>query len=367
MVRIALTCNENHHLHNPLLNGYPCPEDPSRMDRIFLYLNNNGYIGADACCEYFSSGQATIDDLLRVHTREYIDRVKACEDGSCKSLGRDSYLCQGTFDVLLQALGAVCHAGDMVASGTCDHAFALVRPPGHHAGMNSAGGFCIFNNSGILARYLKEKHGIGKIAILNIDAHASDGTHSIFYADPDVLCISIHQDPMNLYPHTGFMKDIGVRPALGLSINMEMPKNSGNKEYAILFEEVIGKILKDFEPQILILECGFDAYYKESLTQLELTVDGYYNIANFLSQWNVICLLEGGYHEDIGMLTAVVLEGLKGRRTIKDTVSQIDLLASRNVNTRKEFQEKMIKLKLLLGPYWDLGNRHQVPGGGQIK
>lgn len=355
MVRVGLTCNKNHHLHDSLLNGYPGPENPSRLDRIFDYLSRNRYLD-DGQCFMFTSEPATLEDLLRVHTQEYVDSVVGCISQSRKSLGKDTYLCEGTFEVLLEATGAVIRAGDVVAGGSCDHAFALVRPPGHHATASTSGGFCIFNNSAILVSFLKHAYGIRKIAILNIDAHASDGTHAIFSGDPEVLCISVHQDPSSFYPYAGFMKDIGIRPALGLSINMEMPPRSGNMEYAILFEEVIEKVLKEFGPEIVILECGFDAYYKEALSQLDLTVDGYYHILGLLArQWKVVCLLEGGYHEDIGMLSAVVLEGLMGKRTIPDEVDQVDLLASRHVNTRREFQEKLSRLKLILSPYWDLG------------
>ncbi len=356
MVRVGLTYNENHHKHDPLLNGYPGPENPSRLDLIFSYLSDNRFLD-DGRCFLFRSEPATLEDILRVHTKEYIDRVTASIHQSRKSFGQDTYLCESSFEVLLRAAGAVLHAGDVVASGACDHSFALVRPPGHHAGASNPGGFCVFNNSAILVHFLRDVCGIKRVAILNIDAHASDGTYGIFSADPEVLCISVHQDPSAFYPHTGFIKDIGVRPALGLSINMEMPPRSGNKEYAILFEDVIDKVMRKFDPEIVILECGFDAYYKEPLSQLDLTIDGYYDIIGSLaSQWKVVCLLEGGYHEDIGLLTAVVLEGLMGRRTIKDGIDQIDLLASRNVNTRTEFQEKLSRLKLILGPYWELDN-----------
>ncbi|MDP2215732.1 MAG: histone deacetylase [Methanolobus sp.] len=341
-------------MHDPLLNGYPSPENPSRLDRILNYLSEKRYLD-DGRCYLFRSEPATIEDILRVHTEEYVASVTASIQQSRKNLGKDTYLCEGSFDVLLQSVGAVLRAGEVVANGACDHSFALVRPPGHHAGKNTSGGFCVFNNSAILVHFLRDIFRIKRVAILNIDAHASDGTYGIFSADPDVLCISIHQDPSKIYPHTGFIKDIGIRPALGFSINMEMPLRSGNKEYGILFEDVIEKVMIKFDPEIVILECGFDAYHKESLSQLDLTIDGYYSIIDFLaSRWKVVCLLEGGYHEDIGLLAAIVLEGLMGRRTIKDEIDQIDLLASRHVNTRKEFQEKLSRLKLILSPYWDL-------------
>lgn len=338
-----------------MLNGYPGPENPSRLDRILDHLSRNRYLD-DGRCFMFMSEPAAMEDILRVHTQEYVDSVVHSISQSRKSLGKDTYLCEGSLEVLLEAAGAVIRAGDVVACGACDHSFALVRPPGHHAGAGTSGGFCIFNNSAILVSFLKHTYGIRKIAILNIDAHASDGTHAIFSGDPEVLCISVHQDPSKFYPYNGFIRDIGIRPALGLSINMEMPPRSGNTEYAILFEEVIEKVMKDFRPEIVILECGFDAYYKEPLSQLDLTVDGYYHIIGLLaSRWKVVCLLEGGYHEDIGMLSAVVLDGLMGRRTIPDEVDQVDLLASRHVNTRREFQEKLSRLKFVLSPYWNVG------------
>ncbi|WP_406657708.1 histone deacetylase [Methanolobus sp. ZRKC2] len=353
MVHIGLTFNENHKLHDPLLNGFPSPESPQRLDRIFSYLSQNGILD-NGICSLFKSDPALIEDISRVHTRGYIDLVQSSIRQSVRHLGNDTYLCDSSFEVLLQALGCVIHAGVLVARGTCDHSFALIRPPGHHAGISNSSGFCLFNNSAILARYLQEKLSLKRIAILNIDAHASDGTYSIFSGDPNVLCISVHQDPSTLYPYTCFIKDIGVYPALGFSINMEMPPRSGNAEYAIFFDEIVEKVLKKFDPEIVLLECGFDSYFKESLAQLDLTVDGYYNIVSRLaSKWNVVCLLEGGYHEDLGLLASVVIEGLMGKKTIADEVDQVDLLASRHMGTRKIFVEKLSKLKMVLNPYWE--------------
>ncbi|MBN2111077.1 MAG: histone deacetylase [Methanosarcinaceae archaeon] len=338
-----------------MLNGFPGPENPQRLNRIFSYLSENRVLD-NGVCTLFSCGPALIEDIQRVHTGEYIDLVRSSIRRSVRHLGNDTYLCDSSFEVLLQASGCVLHAGALVAGGICDHAFALIRPPGHHAGVSNSSGFCIFNNSAVLARYLQDRYAINRIAVLNIDAHASDGTYSIFSADPDVLCISVHQDPSTLYPYRGYIKDIGVHPAHGLSINMEMPPRSGNMEYAIFFDEVVEKVLGRFDPDIILLECGFDSYFKESLAQLDLTVDGYYAIVSKLaSKWKMVCLLEGGYHEDLGLLVSVVIEGLMGKRTVEDGVDQVDLLATRHISTRKIFMEKLLKLKMILDPYWDLG------------
>ena len=206
-----------------------------------------------------------------------------------------------------------------------------------------------------LARYLQRVRGLKKVAIVNIDAHASNGTHNIFYSDPTVLCLSVHQDPHTLYPHTGYVNQTGARPAFGYCINMEMPEESGNQEYAIVFDQIVLKMLDRFEPDIVIVECGFDSYYKESLTQLDLTTDGYFNIISSLAEkWNLCLLLEGGYHDDMGLLVEVLLSALVGKKYIEDDVDQITLLASRHTSARSAFNDNLGRLKSVLGLYWDI-------------
>ncbi|WP_340817994.1 histone deacetylase [Methanolobus sp. WCC4] len=352
MINVGLTFNENHHLHDSKLNGFPCPENPSRLKGILDYLESSDLVDGERCC-FYSSEPASLKDILRVHDVRYIDHLKACTKDSALSPGNDVYVCPSSLDVALQALGCVLNSGDLVARGKCTHSFALVRPPGHHAASEASSGFCLFNNSGILARYLQKTYGLERIAIFNIDAHASDGTYSVFEDDPDVLCISVHQDQSTLYPHKGFIRDIGVRPALGLCINMEMPPEASNPEYGIFYDEIVEKVLEKFNPQLVILECGFDAYHKEPLTRLNLTINGYYRIIfKLASKWNVVSLLEGGYHDDLGLLTSVVIRALLGMDNVKDDVDLIDLLASRHAGTRKDFDKNLSNLKMRLESYW---------------
>ena len=352
MTRVGITFNSNHHLHDSLLNGYPCPENPSRVRDILEYIEKSGLVDGDKF-RFYDASPASLKDILRVHTREYVELIRNCTKDPRQSPGKDVYVCPSSFDVAFAAIGCVLRSGGQVMAGECQHSFALVRPPGHHAGPDSCNGFCLFNNSCILARYLQEVWGLERIAIVNIDAHASDGTFAAFENDPDVLCLSIHQEQKTLYPFKGFIRDIGVRPALGYNINMEMPTESGNPEYSIFYDEVAEKVLEKFDPQIVILECGFDAYYKEPLAKLNLTVDGYYRIIfKLASKWNVVTLLEGGYHDDLGLLASVVLRALAGIDNVEDDVDQIDLLASRNAKTRKEFNNNLSLLKNRLEPYW---------------
>ncbi|MEZ5336560.1 MAG: histone deacetylase, partial [Methanolobus sp.] len=352
--RVGLTFNENHHLHDSLLNGFPCPENPGRLDSILEYLQSKNMIDCMKCCMY-DSEPAETEDILRVHTKEYLDFLESCTKDNQLSPGKDVFVCPSSYEVALHAAGCVIHAGNLVVEGKCTHSFALVRPPGHHAGIETSSGFCLFNNSGILVKYLQEVHGINRIAIVNIDAHASDGTYEVFKADPNVLCISVHQDQSTLYPFKCFIKDIGVRPGVGYCINMEMPPETSTPEYDIFYEEVMEKVLDKFDPQLVVIECGLDAYYKEDLTQLNLTISGYYRIIfKLASKWNVVTLLEGGYHDDLGLLTSVVLNALLGEDTIEDDVDIPNLLASRHEKTRKNFNDNLARLKMQLNPYWGL-------------
>ncbi|SFM33987.1 Acetoin utilization deacetylase AcuC [Methanolobus profundi] len=354
MINIGITFNENHYLHDPVLKGFPCPENPSRLNDILEYMEDHELIDG-VKCHVYPSEPASVEDVLRVHKADYVSHMVECTKDMHRSPGKDVYICPSSLDVALQALGCVLNAGDLVAMGKCTHSFALVRPPGHHAGPDGSSGFCLLNHSGILVKYLQEKYGLERIVVLNIDAHSSDGTYSVFEADPNVLCISIHQDQSTLYPYKGFIRDIGVRPALGYCINMEMPPESSNPEYGIVYDEIVEKVLDRFDPEVVILECGFDAYYKEPLTKLNLTINGYYRIIfKLASKWNIITLLEGGYHDDLGLLTSVVLRALLGEDNVKDEVDLIDLLASRHAKTRKEFENNLSTLKTILDPYWGL-------------
>lgn len=354
MNRIGVVFNTNHELHDYMLQGFPSPENPARLQKIMQHFRENRVLEKNGC-KVLSLACASAEDILRVHTVDYFSSVQSHSLSGGGWFGNDTYLCKGSFEVLLQAVGSVLQAGKAVATGQCDHAFALIRPPGHHARADMHSGFCVFNNAAILTKYLQQIHSCLKIAIVNIDAHASDGTQSIFYADSSVLCISMHQDPLNFYPFKGFIRELGFMPAVGYTINMEMPPESGNTEYSIFFEDIGIKVLEQFRPDLVILECGFDAYYKERLAKLNLTVDGYYDLVSHIrSKWHTIALLEGGYHDDIGLLADVVLQALAGNRYTKDEVDQVNLLASRQSSCRRIFDNKLNELENLLSPYWKI-------------
>lgn len=352
MVRVGITYNKDHILHDYMRKGFPSPENPNRLNSIMEYLQKNNVFD-DNKCKLVESSRASIKDILRVHESDYVDFIRKYAEKGGGFPGNDTYVCKDTLDVLLSSVGCVNMAGKLVVDGEFDHTFALIRPPGHHADVKTYGGFCIFNNAAILSRYLQQVCGLKKIAIINIDAHSSNGTQSIFYDDKSVLCISVHQDPATIYPNDGFSNQIGVRPALGYTINMEMPQECGNREYIKVFDEIVDPILDQFNPDFTIVECGFDAYYKEQLTQMNLSADGYYAIIRKLaSKRNLTLLLEGGYHDELGFLCTVVLDALSNKKNFMDDADQMYLLTSRRTKSSKQFEDKIVRLKNILSNYW---------------
>jgi len=189
----------------------------------------------------------------------------------------------------------------------------LTRPPGHHAMADMYGGFCIFNNSAILAEKLKEK---GRVMIINWDVHASNGTKHIFYDTPDVLTVSIHQEPIGFFPNEGFVEEVGTGAGRGYGINIPMPAGCGDNEYLYVFDTVVGPVCEQYRPAYIIIECGFDAHHKDPLGGQGMTSTGYYELGRrllLLGRIPLIFTLEGGYNNNtIGILAQCLLSSLFG-------------------------------------------------------
>jgi len=231
-------------------------------------------------------------------------------------LGDSTYMTSTSFDIAKMAAGAAIKAGDLLVDREYTHAFVLARPPGHHASSQKYGGFCLFNNAAVLARYLQKCRNVGKVLILDWDAHAGDGTMEIFYEDPTVMFLSTHRDPHGFYPRKGFSTQAGENAGKGYTLNVEMPEGSGNEEYIHAFDEVIVPMIRNFSPDFLIVSCGFDAYYKEKNIGLALDSDGFHQLTTKVRSaftGPMVFLMEGGYHDFNGQLCHSVLSSLHGQ------------------------------------------------------
>ncbi len=214
-----------------------------------------------------------------------IDRVHFCIPSAAKLLTPSHYISAG---------GAI-RAARSVMDGEVEKAFAVVRPPGHHAMQTVYGdrGFCVVNIEAIMVEYIRRHYGIRKIAIVDTDCHHGDGTQDIFYNDPDTLFISMHQNGNTLYPGTGFLEEVGGPSAPGYTINIPLPPHTSEQGFDQVMQQVILPILDEFEPELVINSAGQDNHYTDPITNMNFTAQGYANLNRDLNP--DICVLEGGY------------------------------------------------------------------------
>ena len=332
------------------------PENPARLESIYKFLAEQVNIFDESVGLSQEFYKPTDEDILRAHTKRYLDFVRTYSKQGGGFLGDDTYFNKDTFISARSAVGGAISAVKAVTAFEADYAFALIRPPGHHASKDKHGGFCIFNNAAIAAKYAQVVEGKRKVMILDWDAHAANGTQDIFYTDPDVLLLSIHQTPLDFYPNMGFFKQMGKGPGLGRNINLEMPKGSGNAEYQMVFSEMVEPIMKDFNPDFVICCNGFDPYYRDSLTQLNLTAQGFFDIAKWVGthlRHRTAILLEGGYHEYCDKLTYVFINGLLGRPLpYIETADPLQMSATNEEKIRKIVLDNIKDWKMILKEYY---------------
>jgi acetoin utilization deacetylase AcuC-like enzyme len=254
------------------------PDHPEREERL-LYTQDQvfeeGLLDLDNICEY-KPGIATAEDINRAH-------ICVPDAGSVV-----------TESHLISAGGAIT-AADKVLTGEVDNAFALVRPPGHHAMLvvHGARGFCNVNIEAVMIEHIRRRFGSKRIAVVDTDCHHGDGTQDIYWNDPDTLCISIHQDGRTLYPGTGFRNEFGGPNALGATINIPLPPQTSDEGFLMVLERVILPILDEFKPDLIINSAGQDNHYSDPITNMNFSAQGYAILNEKLAP--DIAVLEGGY------------------------------------------------------------------------
>lgn len=231
-------------------------------------------------------------DLKQI--REYRPRLAEISDLQRVHIGVPSISKLITPAHLVSAGGCLT-AADAVMRGEVKRAFALVRPPGHHAMrvVHGIRGFCVINIESVMVAYLRQKYGVKRIAVVDTDVHHGDGSQDIFYHDPDTLYISFHQDGRTLYPGTGFLNEAGSPAALGTNINLPLLPGTGDEGVHKLFEGIIHPILEDFQPEIIVNSAGQDNHFSDPLASMSVTAQGYARLADKLKA--DIAVLEGGY------------------------------------------------------------------------
>jgi len=278
------------------------PERASRLQSISRKLQKSGLIDKLKAVE---PKAASLEDIGLVHPGEYVLSIQnICSRpdlDSIVALDADTIVSKGSYEAALFAAGAVKEGVDLVVRGEIDNAFCMIRPPGHHARISQSMGFCIFNNVAIGARYIQKKHKMNHILIVDWDVHHGNGTEEIFYSDPSVFYISLHQYPH--YPGTGSSESRGQGKGKGFNLNIPMESGSGDKDYLKAFHEIIIPRVKGFRPEFILISAGFDGHRDDPLSSINLTEAGYREMTHMLKETardycnnRVVSVLEGGYN-----------------------------------------------------------------------
>jgi acetoin utilization deacetylase AcuC-like enzyme len=241
---------------------------------------------------------ATPAQLARVHDPEYIQRISETA-GQALALDPDTYTSTDTYEVALLAAGAAVDAVERVMGGAHTMSFAFVRPPGHHAEHNRAMGFCLFNNIAVAAAHARTL-GARRVAIVDYDVHHGNGTQHMFESSADVLYISTHQYPF--YPGTGAAQEIGTGAGVGFTVNLPMEAGADDEDYRLVFHEVVVPVLRQFNPDLMMVSAGFDAHERDPLANMRLTTPSFAAMTMELRAVAAACcgermmlITEGGY------------------------------------------------------------------------
>jgi len=291
------------------------PESPSRLKAITELLERAPVAGTEAK----APRRATSEELSRVHAASYVERLASLA-GQSVQLDPDTSMSPGSHEAALLAAGAALGAVEDVLSGAADNAFALVRPPGHHAEASHAMGFCLFNNIAVAAAHALAQ-GAKKVAIVDWDVHHGNGTQHTFEARRDVLFCSSHQFPF--YPGTGAATETGSGEGQGFTVNAALPGGQGDPEYGAVFESLFLPVVQAYRPDVLLVSAGFDPHKLDPLGGMRVTERGFAAMASAVKKLaaevcggKLVLLLEGGY--DLGGLSQSVhacVEVLAGART----------------------------------------------------
>ncbi len=292
------------------------PERPERLRAINDTLEEVGFAEH---LRPIPCPAARLEQLTTIHDPAYVDIVRLMCDQGFQFIGSpDTQVCRRSYDVALVAAGGVIAACDAVLRGQVNRAFCAVRPPGHHAESDQAMGFCLFNNVACAAENLIRHHGIGRVAIVDIDVHHGNGTQHAFEDRADVLYVSIHERPESLpFPGSGYAEERGFGDGLGFTRNIPMERGSGDAEYRAAFDQQLLPCLDEFAPQFVLVSCGFDALRSDRIANICLDTSSYGWMARQLSaiadrhaQGRVVSALEGGY--DLNQLGHAAWEYLQG-------------------------------------------------------
>ena len=326
-----------------------------RFPRYIHLLDSEGVLNRQGI-EILTPEPATDDDLGLVHTTEYINRVKEIAEAR-------GYLSDDTpiTPKIVNAVRLIVGAGLMAGEAVAKRGYAMAQGVGgglHHAGRDYGEAWCVFNDVAVCARAMTERHGLKRVLIFDTDAHAGNGTMDIFYTDPRVLYLTVHQDPMTLYPNTGFPEQIGEGDGRGYTINVPLPRRADDTCMALVLERVFKPVARQFKPQVIIRNGGADPHYQDELAELGLTYKGLWSIGKAVTEaaeevnCGVVDLLCGGYspgREEKGLYSI-----FSGEYGLPLTQKEDEPNPSHDLTLLTKTENVINQLRDLIADYWEI-------------
>ena len=347
---MAKTGVVKHPLYLEHKTGIMHPENPYRLESIYTMLESRDFGGS---LVEIPPRFARLEELLLVHDPKYVDRVLDSAEKAQVRFDPDTVTSPKTYKAAWMAAGGVMEAIREVLSGGVRNAFALIRPPGHHALRDRAMGFCIFNNLAIGAKYALSCHGLDRVMIVDWDLHHGNGIQDIFYRDRRVLYASLHRYPY--YPWTGAVEEVGEGDGKGFNVNIPLEMGCSDADYANIFRHILFPIARRYEPAIILVAAGFDIHHGDPLRSMSVTEAGFARMTELLMEMaaglckeRLVLALEGGYNsEALRDSVGTVLWEMAGRSVInREEIRQVE--DARLGNIAGTIQ----RVKEIQRPYW---------------
>lgn len=328
--------------HQP---GVEHPDIPERMDAIQVALDSFG-----ERIKPYQFGPASLEAVHRVHHPYYVSTLAATAGTDVPQVMDTGDTAAGahTYQAALLGAGAAMGAVDAVMGGDTRRAFAFPRPPGHHAEVDRAMGFCFLNNIAIAAQHAIDRYGLRRVAIVDWDAHHGNGTQRVFAARPEVLTISSHV--LRLFPGTGHPRERGWGAGRGYTVNLPLSANAGDDEFCRVHQRITLPLLRQYRPELLLISAGFDPHELEPLSNLRVTGQGFYCLARMLfaaadhlCEGRVVLTLEGGFD----------LVGLEeGVTRVVEAALDDDVAQDRRINVDSMVEARLERIAGMLREQW---------------
>ncbi len=306
-------------LRDEIIELHDDPTHPEQAQRLASLTQALATSELDAVLLKPPLRTARESEIATVHHGRMLEQTQmlALEGGGW--LDADTYVTPDSWEVACHSAGAVMSATEAVVRGTAANAFAVVRPPGHHATAGRAMGFCLVNNIAVAAQYALDRLGVHRIAIIDWDVHHGNGTQDIFYSNEQLLYCSTHNYPF--YPGTGHWQEMGQAAGYGTTLNVPLPPGTDEAAFVRAYDELIFPAVRRFDPDLIMVSAGYDAHWADPLGAMLVSTTGYasiatkvYNLAADVCGGRIVCALEGGYHPP-ALVECIIatLQVLRGR------------------------------------------------------